>query len=214
MAKKLWIENISTPSVLWQEEIPAGDWIDCTNDAIAWDLYGYHVLDYLMYRDKINQILFIKANPNYPTIDFSGFFNVLSNEERLIMCKYILAPYALRLTIVDDSIDFFNWDRLVLISKGNEPINNPYTGRALVVEKMRKYVSHIVRVEQMTMANTQLFFEDVFNLVELYISSANPKFKQWLTNMVGTQYENDGFAQKSYYNEQIKNDLINIYNGE
>lgn len=213
MYKKLWVENIDHPAVKYQQDSPGEDWLDKSTDAISWDLYGGYVLDYLMYRDKINEILFIKANPNYPTIDFSGFFSVLTGQERFLMCKYVLAPYALRLMVVSEEEDYYHWEQLVRITKGNELLEYPYTGRALVVEKMRRYVAHLVRKELMTMTDSQQFFEDVFTLVELYIASANPKFKQWLTNMVGTPYENDGFEQKPYWTQDLEDNLMIIYNG-
>lgn len=213
MAKKLWIENNSIPAVLWQEEQPTGDWLDKTNDAESWDLYGKYVMDYLFYRDKINTILFAKANPNLPTIDFSGFFTVLTANERLLMCKYVLAPYALRTAVVSDEIDYQNWDILLEITQGLETNDKKYTGRALLIEKMRRHVAHKVRKELMTMADSQSFYKDCGGLTTWYIRAACPDFKQWITNEVGSAYENDGFAQKTYYSETLMNELMSIYNG-
>lgn len=209
MAKKLWVENIDFPAAIYQESQPEGDWSDMSSDAVSWDLYGHYVIDYLFYRDKISTILFIKANPNYPTIDFSGFFSVLTDAERMLMCKYILAPYALRTMVVSETQDYANWELLLQITQGTEPINVPYTGRALLIEKMRKLVAHKVRKEQMGMANSQQFFKDVFHFTEWYIRAACPDFKLWITN--AAPYDTDGFDQKAYYSETLRDELMDIY---
>ena len=211
--KKLLIENIDNPAVLYQEEA-VENYTDYSDSAIHWDKYGKMVMDYLFYRDKINQILFIKANPNYPEIDFSGFFGVMNGEERLIMCKYIQAPYSLRLMVVSEEEDIVNWNILLQISQGLENNNNHFTGRALLIENMRKNVADLVRKQELSITNSQQFFRDVAEIVDWYIRAACPDFKQWLSNEEGSPYESNGFAQKSYYNEGIKNKLLLIYEGE
>jgi hypothetical protein len=210
--KKLLVENIELPAILYQEDTPTGDWLDKSSDAVAWDIHGEKVIDYIFARDKINEILFIKANPNYPTIDFSGFFSLLSAEERLVMCKHVLAPYALRTMVVSEEQDYINWETLLYKTQGTESPKNPYTGRALIIEKMRRYVAHKVRKEEIAMATSQQFLKDVFMFIEWYTRAACPDFKQWLTNEVGSAYELDGFAQKSYYTADLKNELMEIYN--
>lgn len=213
MAKKLLIENNeNNPAVLWQENVVEG-YTDYTLDAVMWDKYGKFVIDYLFYRDKINTILFPICNPNYPTVDFSGWGN-LTAEQKEIMARYVLAPYALRLTVYSDEIDSANWSNLLQVTQGTETVQFHYTGRALLVENMRRHVAHKVRKELMTMTDSQLFFKDVFEFTEWYIRAACPDFKQWLTNEIGSPYENTGFAQESYYNITLKDELMSIYNGE
>lgn len=204
MAKKLWIENIDIPAVLWQEATPSGDWLDKTNDAVQWHLYGKQVLDYIFVRDKINNILFLKANPNYPTIDFSGFFTELTSDERLLMCQYVLAPYALRIIVVSEEEDKNNWENLVQITQGTENPKAPFTGRSLIVERMRWEVAHEVRKENLTMEQSQQFFKDVFELTEWYIRAACPEFKLWLASE---------FETKDYYSSDLHDRLNNIYEG-
>lgn len=214
MAKKLWIENIASPAALWQEADPGASWLDKTNDAASWDTYGYLVVDYLFYRDHINNILFPICNPNYPpTIDFSGWSNLTATQKE-IMARYVLCPYALRLTIYSDAEDEQNWFLLIQITQGLDNQNNPFTGRALLIENMRKLVANKVRKEEMTMATSQEFFKDVFDMTEWYIRAAAPDFKQWITNEAGSPYENAGFAQESYYTVALKDELMFIYNGE
>lgn len=178
-----------------------------------WDKYGKYFTDYLFYRDAINIILITKANPNSPTIDFSGWGTLTSSEQE-IMSRYVLCPYALRLTVFTEAEDKENWKSLVQITQGLESPSTPFTGRALVVEKMRGLIADKVRVEQMTMATSQQFFKDVFELTEWYMRAACPDFKLWLTNEVGSPYENDGFEQKVYWSQQLEDELMDIYNGE
>ena len=175
-----------------------------------WDKYGYKFLDYLFYRDEINNILFLEANPNYPTINFSGWFS-MSLAHRKLMGKYVLAPYQLRLTVQTEQEDKDYWFDLLEVSQGTG--SNKYTGRALIVEKMRRAVADHVRKEELTMGQTQQFFKDVDPMLSWYISTAAPDFKWWLTNAAGTPYENDGFEQKSYWSEDLEIDLTSIYNG-
>jgi hypothetical protein len=213
MAKKLWIENISIPAILYQEDTPSGDYLDKTNDAVYWDLYGMQVMDYIFVRDNINNLLFPICNPNYPpTIDFSGWNN-LTAAQKEIMARYVLAPYALRLTIYTDQEDKNHWQSLIQVTQGLQNNNYLFTGRAMIIEKMRSCVADKVRIETFSMAESQIFFKDVFDFTEWYIRAACPDFKQWLTNEIGSPYENDGFAQKSYYSEALKNSLMDIYNG-
>ena len=211
MAKKLWIENIENPSAAFQEDSPEGDWLDKTTDAESWDSHGKKVMDYLFYRDKISSILFIRANPNYPTIDFSGWQSGLSDAERLLMAKYILAPYQLRLTQFSDSEDESNWFTLLRITQGTESFDKPFTGRSYLIEKMRKHVANKVRVEELTMSQTQAFFKDVYVFVLWYIAAAIPDFKLWLTNAEGSAYENDGFEEKEYWSQALEDGLMDIY---
>lgn len=210
---KYYLENIQNyPAILYQETQPDG-FTDISNNAVLIDKYGTRVRDYLFVRDDINNILFPKANPNYlsspSVIDFSGFFTVLTAEERKIMAKHILAPYALRLTQFSDADDKENWFELLRITQGTEHEKTPFTGRALLIEMMRRHVANKVRIEELTMPQTQEFFEDVFELTEWYIRSANPKFKLWLTS-TGI-YQNNGFNSKSYWSQALEGELIEIY---
>jgi len=179
------------------------------SSAENWDKYGMEFTDYLFSRDEINKLLFPKCNPNYPTIDFSGWFTNLTNSERELMSRYILAPYQLRRMVFSEETDRNNWFYLLAISQGTG--SNNYTGRALIIEKMRRYIADLVRVETLTMAQTQEFFRDVDAKINWYVNSADPSFKFWLNNEY--DYVNSGFAQKSYFTQDILDGLMHIYNG-
>lgn len=168
-----------------------------------WDEFGKFATDYIFSRYEIQTILIPKCNPNYPVIDFSGWANLTASEKSL-MAKHILAPKALRRSIISTEQDYINWAYLIKVTKED---------RAKLVERMRANVSNMVLEETMSMANTQEFFKDLFPLTEFYIETANPNFKFWLTNAVGTIYMLDGFAQKTYYSQTFKDSLMNIYEG-
>jgi hypothetical protein len=126
------------------------------------------------------------------------------------MSRYILAPYTLRLTIHTDTIDEQNWFNLIQVTQGLDSQKEPFTGRTLLIEKMRKCIANKVRKELMTIATSQQFFKDVFQMLEWYIRAACPDFKLWLTN--ASPYDADGFEEKSYWTQDLEDELMDIYN--
>lgn len=222
--KLIKLENydLDTDSMLDVSSIPSSPikisntvengYVDISS-AENWDKYGHLFMDFLFVRDEINSILFLLANPSYPTINFAGWFNGnITSSQKQIMAKYILAPYALRLTVQTEEEDKGHWYDLLNISQGTGSIK--FTGRALIVEKMRKSIAEKVRKETMTMATSQQFFKDVDAMLNWYINTASPDFKWWLSNASGTAYENNGFEQKSYWTQSIEDELLSIYNGQ
>lgn len=205
--KKLWVENNEQiPAVYWGENAPLGDFSDKSNDIVAWDMYGARVLDLDRYRFEMKTPFYTLAGlqlENWAT---------LSNNIKLIGAKYFFIPYALRLTLISDAEDAKNWDWLIEETQGT-PVQI-YRGRAKTFDEMRKRVAHWVRKEQMTMESSQQMLKDVGQMADWFIRSNAPDFKQWITNEVGTAYENNGFSQKSYYNLDLKNELYSIYNGD
>lgn len=205
--KKLWIENIeNNPACVWSENHPPqGDFINRTDDLIYWDKYGKNVLDLDRYRYEMKM----------PFYTLSGFglenWGSLSNEVKKIGAKMFFIPYLLRLTVISESEDYDNWEDLVFQTQGTP--TQIYIGRAKTFDEMRKCVSHKVRKEILSMSNSQLMLKDVGQMVDWFINANTPDFKQWIINEVGTIYENNGFAQKPYYSESLKNELYDIYNG-
>lgn len=204
--KKLWIENNQDiPAVVWQEAQPEGDFTDKTNDLQAWATYGSQVLDLDRYRYEMKVLFYTLAGNQLQN------WETLTTEQKLIGAKYFFVPYALRLTVLTDDEDARNWDKLVEETQGT-PVQI-YKGRAKTFDEMRKRVSHSVRKEEMSITQSQQMLKDVGQMVDWYIRANTPDFKQWLTNEIGTAYENNGFAQTEYYNETLKNELYDIYNG-
>lgn len=206
MAKKLWVENIDNPSVVFSETAPNENFTDKSNDLIAWDKYGYKVLDLDRYRYEMKLPFYTLAG--FSLENWAG----LSAEIKEIGARYFFVPYALRVPdVVTDQQDYNNWEDLIIKTQGTP--TEIYIGRAKTFDEMRKRVAHRVRKEQMSMTESQQMLKDVGQIVDWFIRANSPDFKQWLTNEVGSPYENDGFAQKNYYNASLKDELYDIYNG-
>jgi hypothetical protein len=197
---KLWIENNGT-AAYYQEIAPAVSYTDKSNDIEAWNLFGESTVGYKLTRDKIKALVIIATNPNYPTLDFSGW---AAYSYKSIAAKWVVAPYALRVTVHTDNIDSDIWDVLVEKTK---------SGRAGVVELMRKRVSDELRKETLTKYDTDDFWDATHIIFNEYIDANGAKFKDWLSNTEGSDYENNGFAQKEYFTEELRDDLLNIYKG-
>jgi len=215
--KKLWVENITNGAVEYSENHTenGNTWDDKSGDAPSWLNYGKGVVDILTITRKMEALLILEANPNYPTIDFSGYFS-MSNEKQLIMCEYFMAPYALRLSTTNwsEAKDFDAWDRYVDKTQGLSHHEETFLGRALVVENMRKHLSHKVRTESLSVAQAHQFYRDVHTFTDWYIRAACPDFYQWLTNEAGSIYALLGFEQTSYWSQELEDELKTIYNHE
>ena len=128
----------------------------------------------------------------------------MSAEKKLIACKYFLIPYSVRIQLISDSDDSENWDYLLHQTK---------LSRQSCVESMRIKTGQYMRLGLLTLAQTQTFYKEVFQYINWFNDANAPDFKQWLTNEVGSPYENNGFEDKSYYLAQLQTDLLEIYNG-
>jgi hypothetical protein len=106
--------------------------------------------------------------------------------------------------IVTDAEDLTNWQNLLIETK---------LSREGCVEAMRRTTGQYIRTGLLTLVQTQGFFKDVSVFVDWFERANCPDLKLWITSEVGSAYENKGFASKSYYNESLKNELMNIYNG-
>lgn len=205
--KKLWVENNENlPAVVWSETQPqTGDFLDRTNDLISWDKYGKYVLDFERYRYEMKAPFYGEAGIQLEN------WGLLSAEKKLIGAKYFFVPYQLRLTVLNDQQDFDNWESLLFETQGL-PVQR-YVGRARTFDEMRRCVAHMVRTEQMTMESSQDMLKSVGLMSDWFIRANAPDLKQWITNEVGSVYENNGFAQKNYFNAALRDKLYDIYNG-
>lgn len=213
MAKKLIVEDNSTsPVVIYQEEIPEG-FTDYSDDPVMWYNHGGKITDFIFWRYKIESLLVLSIHPNYPVFDYSGWANLNSELKSICAELFItLIPYNLRVPdVVSENQDYNNWEILISLSKGIEKETITHTGRAFIVEKMRRCVSHRVRTGDLPMSETQQFYRDVKDYLVNYIEAADPAFKCWIFGL--SPYIND-FEEKSYYSENLKNELMEIYNGE
>lgn len=156
------------------------------------------LLDWSRRRDEILPLFYAESGNQLQN------FADMSIEKKLIGCKYFLLPYNIRTTIISDEQDSINWDFLLKMTK---------ISREECVEAMRVKVGQYMRLGTLTLEETQDFYTRVYQMIIWFDGANKPDFKQWLFNEVGSPYENNGFAQMTYYSESIKNDLMDIYNG-
>jgi len=157
------------------------------------------LMDWSRRRDEILPLFYAESGAQLQ--NFAG----LSIEKKIIGCKYFLIPYNIRTMLISDEQDAINWSYLLERTKES---------RMLCVESMRLRTGQYMRTNQLTLEQTQLFYKDVFEYINWFEDANAPDFKQWLTNEVGSPYENSGFEQASYYIPQLEIDLMNIYNGD
>lgn len=158
----------------------------------------YNSLDWARRRDVILPQFYMEAGSQLEN------FSSLSTKKKMIACDFFLIPYNIRLMFVTNEQDSKNWEFLLKKTKES---------RKDCIEAMRLKTGEYMRTGQLTLVQTQLFYKDVFDYINWFEDANAPDFKQWLTNEVGSAYENNGFEQASYYSSQLKTDLMDIYNG-
>ena len=202
--KKLFIENITNyPAVAYQETAPPENFTDYSNDIVMWDLYGSEVLQYIQIRSKLATIILSRIGMN-----FAGW-NTLSDLEKQIAVKWIIAPYQLRLTIVSDEEDILNFKEFMERTVGFK--KDDMDGRDRVAEEIRQYiVLNFLRTEKMSRDQLNDMYDTMAGVLDDYIFNALPSFKYWLNNAAGTIYETNGFAQKNYFSIEMQNGINNI----
>jgi hypothetical protein len=151
------------------------------------------LMDWSRRRDEILPLFYAESGAQLQ--NFAG----LSIEKKIIGCKYFLIPYNIRTMLISDEQDAINWSYLLERTKES---------RMLCVESMRLRTGQYMRTNQLTLEQTQLFYKDVFEYINWFEDANAPDFKQWLTNEVGSPYENSGFEQASYYISQLEVDLL------
>lgn len=218
MSKKLWIEQYGAVEYSETHSENGNTWEDKTNDAITWDLYGERVLDYWFVIGKIKNLLFLTVNPNYPILDESGWGN-LTPEQKKVWAKLPYCSPTKRRTIYSIEEDYQNGINLIRKTYGLSDTGRT-KGRLGVVERMRTHVyMKYVWEWQMSLDTSIKFGEDTYQFLGTFEMFSSRKFYQWLTNEVGSAYELNGFMQQNYLPttqlmEQLKNELLIIFNGE
>lgn len=207
---KFWVENNNNdPQVRFQNDSPDYDEItftDKSNDIILWDKYGLDVLQYMHVRKKLQIAIVTKLLGN-----FNNWATHLSNDERLIAIKWICAPYVLRVPTVSDSEDSENWNNMVRELKGVYDFSEE-KGREHIIEIMRERASNELRVENWGNSTSNQFYYDTKEHIFAYQFANTTDLIDWISNKVGSPYENEGFAQAAYFSTTLKDDLIEIYN--
>lgn len=160
--------------------------------------YGSDVLDWGRRRLQIKPLFYAKAGA-----DLSNFAT-LTDEEKQIGAEAFFIPLAMRLQFWSSEEDEVRWANLLAKTKES---------RVATIETMRKTVGDRIRTGELTLLQTQMFDKDTSLMISWYERSDARDFYQWLTNEVGSAYETDGFAEKTYYTQALKDELLTIYNG-
>lgn len=176
------------------------------NQIISLDIYGTSYLTFDQVRSKMKSIIISKVNS-----DYSNWTNGLTSDEKIIACRWILAPYALRNSIVGDDVDKINWRKLIEETRG--VVKEKLKGRERVVEEMRQFLADYLRREQISKTHIDDFYLSTESLVNSFIVTNSPNFWDWVNNTVGSLYENSGFFQKEYYTQERCDGLNSIMNG-
>lgn len=204
--KKLWIENIALPNVEFTDDDLSATHTDFSNDVEKWNEYGLQVLQWMHVRRRIQPLVHAASTVSTP---FDNWANV-SSEIKSIAIEFIVVPYALRVPTITDEEDQANWKVLMQNTRGiNEKCNG---GRPFIIELMRERAADNIRTELWDYDTADQFYYDTANHITAFEFANSRDLIEWITNEVGSQYENDGFAQKSYFTTELKNDLVNIYN--
>lgn len=216
MANKLWVNitgNITDGSrfyvynglpiqVIYQELQPDLNFEDLTSSITGWDTYGSFIFDFSQVRNVLWDLVLAIVQPDY------SHWNDLSDDEKKVACKYILAPYAIRITVVSDEQDKLNWYNTTELTQG-DPIDT-LQGRKRVYQSMRLFVSNFIRTETVSLMDGQDFYETVYLFTQYFVNANSPRLKWWLNNQ--PPYQNNGFQQKSYFNQAMLDGLNTILN--
>jgi hypothetical protein len=189
------VENIPSDPYITSTVSPGATYEDISS-ITNW--YNYDGLDWGRRRTYIKPLFYASVGPN-----FQNYAN-LTQEEKLIGGLCFFSPYALRIQLWSDEEDKQVWMNVITETKRT---------RMRTVEAMRKNIAEDIRVGTLTLLQTQMFDKDTSDMIAWYERSDARDFYQWLTNEVGSPYENDGYAQTSYYIVALRDSLVSIYNG-
>lgn len=123
-----------------------------------------------------------------------GGFSNLTDFEKLVVSRWFLATYEQRITVITNEQDRINWDFIVKYTK---------MARDKRIEKSRRDISYTLYP-----TDSNNLFDTVGSLITAYSIANKSDLIDWFNNTVGTQYENNGFAQKSYFSQ----DLLDSFN--
>jgi hypothetical protein len=210
---KLFVENNvdKYPIILGADtdSTPTGYLDDTSIVGIATNRHLEDIMDYEHIRDWILEEM-MKNDPDYSTA-----FSMCSLQEQKWIARFQLMPYAVRMTLISDEEDAEYWEKLVILSEGTPlPLMR---GRNLVYQKLRVCVSNFVRKEVWAagdyfanLTHAQNFGRDIRTLKDDFIANNDPYFGQFLKST--GDYELNGFKSKSYWLQELEDELLEIYN--
>lgn len=208
---KLFIEEISDGILIGNDNdsTPSGYVDKTTIIDVGTNAMLHDRMEYNSKRKWLLELL-LKKNPDQGTA-----FGMCSPQEQSIICKYLLMPYSVRLLFFTDEQDAEHWETLVTRTEGN-PIGL-LEGRALIYQRLRIAVSHHVRKETWTpgdyfanLTMAQMFFRDVQQMKDLFIGSNDYEFRDFLSSS-GMYDTTTGFKSKTYWFQDLENELLSIY---
>jgi hypothetical protein len=140
---------------------------------------------------------------------YSGW-GALSSEKKVVACKWVLAPYALRMTAISDSQDYDYFQDLLEQTSGT--LKQNMIGRLRTVEEMRQYIGlGDYRKDILTKNDIDDLYSCVSPLISRYVSSNDPVFIRWLNSTY--DYTITGYSSKSYFSQTTLDNLNIIYGG-
>ena len=214
MAKKLLVEDIEIfPCKLFYNDItttPDG-FTDVTSDLSAWDVHcigakmeSGSVVDYKIMRDNFQAPLFSSLNPNFSN------WGTVSATVRQLASKYFYAPYSLRLTQHSEEYDLEQFTRLYQETKGINKLE--LQGRPRILEEIWELVAcKYYRKELISQADSTDFTQSTKEYVFNYLNYSSNELRKWINNE--SEFASNGFAEKSYFNATMRDEITNIYNG-
>lgn len=122
----------------------------------------------------------------------AGGFNAVTDYEKKIASRMFLAAEADRTTVIDTDTDKKNWDVLV---------GNTKKARSKRLETARAKISFYLTQEE-----SDDLYDSVQNHFNAYVVANKSNIIKYMNNVA--PYDTDGFAQKSYYSDNLK-DIFN-----
>lgn len=209
---KLFIQDSDGAIIVGQDSDPTpSGYTDSTNLLeVATNEKVAARMEYNRLRAWVNELFLAKG------VDVATAFVACSTAEKIEVCRFILIDYTTRLLFFTDDQDWENWLILVNRSEGNP--NAIIEGRRRVYNDLRVKVSDYVRREAWApldyyanLSKAQELFRDVSEYKGLYIGSNDPIFKEFLSS-TGQFDETTGMKSKSYWRQDLEDDLMEIYN--
>lgn len=189
---------------------------DVSGDPTAWDTHANRLqINFMHSYKKIYVILLAAANPNYPTLDWSGISALPDAWNELGVRMHVYPNSSDRIgveayQVEDEHEDLENYASF---------LEDTRNGRVAIYEQMRIKAGEHMVLGNISLEQSQQMMADIHPIDFFYIQTNNPQFKAWIEStsvtIDGTVYDytTTGFESKSYFNEDIKHDILDVYNG-
>ena len=161
------------------------------------DITSYQNLD--VFGVKTGRDFMFVRDEMIALITTDGGFSTLSTEDQLIVARWSACAKNDALTLITaDERKAYNMNTVAELKKS----------RSRRIELARQIIGNRILDGDMTYADSNDMLSSTEALFDNFVTGANPAFIYWLNSING--FELNGFASKSYYNEAVKNELIDI----